>query len=137
MDWLGVIGLGALAYGAFHLGNMGDGTSTGDARGSFFEDSDENGGASMFDDTLNSATPSMLGDSFTGWTDSGLSCMETFSTINPANGLPMMGCVDIEGNPYGTDTHSNLDDISSTSSCLDDSLTGGSSFSCSLFDDSF
>lgn len=23
--------------------------------------------------------------------------------INPANGLPMIGCVDIEGNPYGTD----------------------------------
>lgn len=24
--------------------------------------------------------------------------------INPANGLPMMGSVDIEGNPYGTDS---------------------------------
>lgn len=27
-------------------------------------------------------------------------------SINPANGLPMMGGVDIEGNPYGTDSGS-------------------------------
>lgn len=24
-------------------------------------------------------------------------------TVNPANGLPMVGCIDIEGNPYGVD----------------------------------
>ena len=32
-----------------------------------------------------------------------------FGDINPANGLPMMGSIDIEGNPYGTDS-SSLDD---------------------------
>lgn len=29
-------------------------------------------------------------------------------SINPANGLPMLGAVDIEGNPYGTDTLDNM-----------------------------
>ncbi|MDN3652753.1 hypothetical protein QWY77_08240 [Thalassotalea ponticola] len=40
--------------------------------------------------------------------------------INPANGLPMIGGiggVDVEGNPYGTDRHS--DDLSSHCSSLD------------------
>lgn len=26
------------------------------------------------------------------------------NTVNPANGLPMIGCLDIEGNTYGTDS---------------------------------
>lgn len=30
-------------------------------------------------------------------------CLET--EINPATGLPMMGCVDVCGNPYGFDMH--------------------------------
>lgn len=29
--------------------------------------------------------------------------------INPANGLPMTGCIDVEGNPYGTDSSSLFD----------------------------
>ena len=30
-------------------------------------------------------------------------------TINPANGLPMAGAVDVQGNPYGCDFHHNDD----------------------------
>lgn len=26
-------------------------------------------------------------------------------SVNPATGLPMLGIVDVEGNPYGTDLH--------------------------------
>lgn len=34
-------------------------------------------------------------------------------SINPANGLPMVGCaIDIEGNPYGMDDSSSFDDLS-------------------------
>ncbi|OAN89886.1 hypothetical protein A8B84_11815 [Marinobacter sp. EhC06] len=29
--------------------------------------------------------------------------MDSGTEVNPANGLPMVGAVDIEGNPYGTD----------------------------------
>lgn len=45
--------------------------------------------------------------------------------INPANGLPMVGCsVDIEGNPYGTDfSHDDMFN-NSTTGLFDDSLTG-------------
>jgi len=32
--------------------------------------------------------------------------------INPANGNPMVGAVDIEGNPYGMDIHDNSDILS-------------------------
>ena len=64
-------------------------------------------------------------------------------SINPANGLPMVGCVDVEGNPYGTDSDmfedslsSSWDDMSSTSS-FDDGFSLGfdDSFSSSSFDD--
>ena len=48
-------------------------------------------------------------------------------SVNPANGLPMIGGtggVDIEGNPFGTDfLHDHM-----TSSCFDDSHTSISSF---------
>jgi hypothetical protein len=36
------------------------------------------------------------------------------SKINPATGLPMMGAVDVEGNPFGTDAHS-ADSLASSS----------------------
>ncbi|WP_217127062.1 hypothetical protein [Hydrogenophilus thiooxidans] len=35
--------------------------------------------------------------------------------INPASGLPMVGGVDIEGNPYGTDSSSMYDCLDSSS----------------------
>lgn len=49
------------------------------------------------------------------------------SEINPANGLPMMGCVDIEGNPYGTDMSHDWhnDDLFNTGSLSDDSWSSG------------
>lgn len=50
------------------------------------------------------------------------------NSINPANGLPMVGAMDIEGNPFGTDTFSEID-------CgFDDHISMGCSDS--LFDDS-
>jgi hypothetical protein len=40
--------------------------------------------------------------------------------INPANGLPMIGAIDIEGNPFGTDTvHETNDNIFEDSSGID------------------
>ena len=56
------------------------------------------------------------------------------STINPANGLPMVGGeggVDIEGNPFGTDfSHDSMDSDfdHSFGSSFDDSFSGGGSF---------
>lgn len=53
---------------------------------------------------------------------------------NPANGLPMMGCVDIAGNVYGTDSahHVFQDDSFLSSNMFDDTF---SSSSFSSFDD--
>ena len=64
------------------------------------------------------------------------------SSINPASGLPMVGPLDIAGNPYGTDLHSSsctdsfdsfssTSDFSSTSSSFDicHSIGGASDFS--------
>ena len=60
--------------------------------------------------------------------------MDSSCDINPANGLPMMGCIDIEGNAYGTDS-SHWDDTFSTdsSSMFDDDTFSSSSISS--FDD--
>lgn len=65
------------------------------------------------------------------FSSSSTSMFDDCSGINPANGLPMMGCVDIEGNVYGTD--SSHDDLfgSASTSLFDDSL------SSSMFDDTF
>lgn len=62
---------------------------------------------------------------------------DSLFSINPANGLPMMGCLDIEGNVYGTASHSLWDDFSSMSSGLDDSIGSSTfdSFNSSSFDD--
>lgn len=57
----------------------------------------------------------------------GSSSDDGMSDFNPANGLPMMGAVDIEDNPFGIDFHS-FDDITSM---FDDS------FGMSSSDDSF
>ena len=55
-------------------------------------------------------------------------------SVNPANGLPMVGCsVDIEGNPYGTDSSLGMDD--SFSSFSDDSFSSFSDDSFSSFSD--
>jgi hypothetical protein len=75
-----------------------------------FDDDDPCG--SLFDDT---------------WTSSNLFEDEIFSTrvfeddlfngpdcgsdTNPATGLPMIGCIDVAGNPYGTDTSSMLTNV--------------------------
>ncbi len=53
------------------------------------------------------------------------------NTINPANGLPMMGAVDIEGNPYGTDfSH----DDSFTDNCMNDTFSSTDSMGCGTDD---
>jgi len=64
------------------------------------------------------------------------SCDDTGS-INPANGLPMVGAVDIEGNPFGTDGHHDSFDNDVTS-CLDHDWSTSicdDSWSSSCFDD--
>ncbi len=72
-------------------------------------------------------------------TTSGLSLLDDDNmgcgSINPASGLPMVGCLDIEGNAYGTSS-SSFDD---SSSLFDDSSSSlfDDTFSSSIFDDSF
>jgi hypothetical protein len=83
--------------------------------------------------------------SFFDWLGLGSSDSES---VNPANGLPMVGALDVEGNPYGVDSGDDLtagslweddamlsssaDDFSSSDSWSDDSWSSTSSF-----DDSF
>ena len=73
-------------------------------------------------------------DSATGSDDAGC-------TINPASGLPMVGgCggVDVEGNPYGTDLHSDAtSNISDDSSGMDSMFNSGDAGMFSSFDDTF
>lgn len=65
--------------------------------------------------------------------------------INPANGLPMIngiGGVDIEGNPYGTDSNDVIEEMSDGSDFMDDASSFDDSFSgmddsFSSFDDDF
>ncbi len=52
-------------------------------------------------------------------------------SINPANGLPMIGCLDIEGNAFGTDSM-HWDNHFSSMTSIDDCFTSSSS----MFDDS-
>lgn len=49
--------------------------------------------------------------------------------INPANGLPMLGCIDIAGNAYGTDSHHWSDTFSMDSSSMFDDTFSSSSIS--------
>lgn len=64
-------------------------------------------------------------------------------TINPASGLPMIGGLDAEGNPYGIYSSDSLLSSSifdeSTSSCFDDSNLFDDNLGCrsSSFDDPF
>jgi hypothetical protein len=45
------------------------------------------------------------------------------SSINPASGLPMIGSVDIEGNPYGSDfSHDDSTQFISSDSMFNDSI---------------
>lgn len=52
--------------------------------------------------------------------------------INPATGLPMAGGLDVMGNPYGTDLHSN-DSFSTTDWHSHDSFSSMDSFSHDCF----
>lgn len=63
-----------------------------------------------------------------------------FSSINPANGLPMCGSVDIEGNAYGTDFstdcfNSDLMNIDDSMISFDDCSSGFDDFSSGIDDD--
>ena len=71
-------------------------------------------------------------NAFKGSGDNNESSIDSCSSINPANGLPMIenSCIDIEGNPFGTDSISSFD--------MDNSFDTSSSFDdFSSFDDSF
>lgn len=60
--------------------------------------------------------------------DNGVShdLFEDESDINPATGLPMMGGVDVEGNPYGVDLHD--DTFDNFTGMIDDDIGGFSTF---------
>lgn len=49
--------------------------------------------------------------------------------INPANGLPMMGAVDVMGNPYGTDSSTAFDSFGSRHDGFGDGFGGNGSSS--------
>lgn len=67
------------------------------------------------------------------------------ASVNPANGLPMVGALDVEGNPYGVDSSAASDSLldeemfSSTADYFSssDSWSDDSWSSTSSFDDSF
>lgn len=72
-------------------------------------------------------------NSLCGWFglyDDGISSSATGCEINPATALPMVGCVDTAGNPYGMDLHH---DASQTGSMDGD---WGTSAAASSFDTS-
>lgn len=97
MLWLLGI-MGATYFGILFLhaaaGDGSAGTSSYDdwSRSSMFDSDDDDGWIS--DDSSSSL---LHDDAFSG------------SSINPATGLPMVGAIDVEGNPYGTDLHSSFD----------------------------
>lgn len=131
MDWLDVLGLGAVAYGAFRVGGFDGGASIFDSVSEAFDNSDpalpmaddllssgtssgfdesrSSGSVSAFDDSLSAGSFSVFDVSPSSLSHGGLACMDTFPSINPANGLPMAGCLDIEGNPYGADFSHSFD----------------------------
>ncbi|MCG5531162.1 hypothetical protein LRD18_09820 [Halorhodospira halochloris] len=53
-------------------------------------------------------------------------------SINPATGLPMAGSVDVEGNPYGTDSSSQLQEPSTFEDISSQSITEESSYPTTL-----
>jgi hypothetical protein len=53
--------------------------------------------SSLFDDSIISSSSTSPID------DLSTNCC---GDINPANGLPMIGCIDVAGNPYGTGSSS-------------------------------
>ncbi len=81
------------------------------------------------DEAMRASLLDSMFDSDTGGHDEINTCV-----INPANGLPMMGCVDIAGNCYGSDSsHDCFQDDSFLSSNMFDDTFSSSSFSS--FDD--
>lgn len=102
------------AHGKGHSGS-GTAATTGIA-GAAATGAFASSGATIADDaTFHTESPSLAMDEM---------------AINPANGMPMVGStggIDIEGNPYGTDSNPFADDhdvFSASSSCgLDDSFS--------------
>lgn len=128
---------GSASSASASTGNRsGDGASSTRVRED--DDDDWQRRSSLFDDDdLSGVTcfagSSILSDSTSSDSLSCSSINDCALSINPANGLPMVGCVDIEGNPYGTDSSHWHDHLISSCSLLDDSFF---SSGCSLFDDS-
>lgn len=61
--------------------------------------------------------------------------LDSACEINPANGLPMLGCLDVAGNAYGTDTFHGDDVFAGDSFSMWDDTFSSSSSSISSFDD--
>ena len=78
------------------------------------------------DDSFDSTTDNYIGsDLFVDDTFHSMDCIHD-NEINPATGLSMMGCIDVAGNPYGTDLNSTIDSgidsYSSSTSGIDDTF---------------
>lgn len=74
-----------------------------------------------------------LWNSLCGWFgtyDNHTMSSATGCEINPATALPMVGCIDIAGNPYGMDLHNNAGQTDSMGADWDSAATS------SLFDTS-
>lgn len=128
MDWL--IGLlVAAGVGAGWFKDAGAFSSGGGVADTQSDDHDSH--SRLFDDDNSSGISSA--SAFASSVSSLFDDSVCSHSINPANGLPMMGCVDIEGNAYGTDSSHWDDHLCSTSSIFDDS----SSSCSSMFDDPF
>jgi len=118
MSWWLIFSVGVIGLLASDL----TGASSAGLAGSISGNSSEDDDSSMFTAGLITTSSSSLFD------DSALD--STFS-INPANGLPMVGCVDVCGNPYGSDASDWHDYSVTSSSIFDDHFSS----SCSMFDD--
>lgn len=124
MEW---ILLACGAAGLFYFGSVGSSYESSGATSELFSDDDASSLHHFDNDDYWANRSSLFDDTAT------LNSIEFDEpSINPANGLPMMGCLDIEGNPYGTDMHSMDDMCSSSSSSFEDCFSSTSSF-----DDSF
>ncbi|MEQ1556172.1 MAG: hypothetical protein ABL915_05165 [Gallionella sp.] len=124
MFWL--IGLGIAAWWIYRLrhglASVAVADTTCDAESSSAH-------SMMQDESVRASLLDSMSDADTTEHDELNSC-----ATNPANGLPMLGCVDIAGNFYGSDSshHVFQDDSFLSSNMFDDTF---SSSSFSSFDD--
>ncbi len=116
MEWLFVVGIGAVILFGFSSSNSKSPTRNNDVdypmstHHDFLAEPDMLDSSSSVMGSSDDYSPSQSSSSLFD-DDSGCG----HSSINPANGLPMVGCIDIEGNPYGTSSDHHWNDDTFTS----------------------